>query len=472
MADGIVFAIAGAKGGVGKTTTSINLSAVLAEFGRSVVLVELDVAMANVGDFLDVDVRLESGEDPTLHEVLAGTATVAEATYEAPGGFDVIPSGTSLAGFAAADIDRAAAVVAEACTTHDVVILDTGAGLGPETLLPLTLADETILVSSPRVAAVRDTSKTRDLVRRVDGSVAGVVFVKSGSGWSPGVERIAEFLAVDLLGHIPEDAAVSRAQDSGKPVVVAHGDSDAARAYGALGSRINERIDTLRAEKVTEERAAARAAAAAAALEDETDDTDDPDEEALATGDGDASGFDFVDEDPEVTAADEPDSGPNDAAASDAAGRADTEASTDTETDTDPGGGDARAASRAEASAGRGESAPRAAPGTGGHGEGTGTDRTDDAESADRVSVGRGEVGRRRGAGGPRRGATDEEIAARLAEVEGTLDDGADDTDADPDTDETATGDDPEEPEDWESKQSATKRFIDRAISIVDRRDD
>jgi septum site-determining protein MinD len=242
--NGTVFAVAGSKGGVGKTTTSINLSAVLAERGYDVALVELDLAMANVGDFLDIDVGLE-GEDPTLHEVLAGTSTVIDATYDSPCDFDVVPSGAMLRGFRDADVGALPDVLATLRFAYDVIVLDTGGGVTRESLVPLALADETILVSSPRVAAVRDTMKTRDLTRRVGGSVAGVVFVKSGTGRSPSVDHIADFLSVDLLGHIPEDSAVADAQDVGRPVVVAARGSDAAEAYRDLGDRIAERIDVL-----------------------------------------------------------------------------------------------------------------------------------------------------------------------------------------------------------------------------------
>ncbi len=470
MAGGTVLAIAGAKGGVGKTTTSINLSAVLASLGRSVVLVELDLAMANVCDFLDLDARLEHGRDPTLHEVLADTASVADATYEAPGDFDVVPSGTTLQGFANADLHAAGDVVRELRDAYDVVLLDTGGGLGTETILPLSLADETVLVSSPRVASVRDTKKTRDLVRHVGGAAAGVVFVKSGSGRSPGVDRIADFLSVELLGHIPEDSAVASAQDIGRPVVVAEEDSDAAKAYRALGSRVHGRVGTIKATRARD--GAENHTGEGAGNDTEADVPPSTDDDS----DG-ADEFSFVggtSEDDSESVSAEPEEAPS-AEATAATSPSDTDA-TVAERDTAATAHAATAETTsgtdaAETSTGRSAEASRRREGddtaTGG--------RT--VERAGRPTDARERVGITDDTVEERAGATDDEIAARLESLE----------DGDGDAPETQS-EEPEEPtgrrttetsasqsttdDSWQSKGSATKQFIDRAIDLVDRRSD
>lgn len=215
MTASFVLAVAGAKGGVGKTTTSINLGKALAQEGRETLVVELDLAMANMVDFLS----FPDDPDPTLHEVLAGEADPIDAVYDVGDHTSVAPSGTTLDGFASTDLDRFPAVMERYGEIFDVLIVDTGAGLNRSVVEPIRAADATVVVSTPRVASVRDAKKTIALSERVETPVCGLVLAQSGTGASPGPETIADFLDVDLLGHIPDDDAVPASQDKGKPVV-------------------------------------------------------------------------------------------------------------------------------------------------------------------------------------------------------------------------------------------------------------
>ncbi|WP_121303576.1 P-loop NTPase [Haloarcula quadrata] len=237
-----VYTFAGAKGGVGKTTSSINLGTLLAAAGYSTVVVKMDLAMANIVDFLDVDI--DTDEDATFHDVLAGNASVTEATYETDADLSIVPSGTTLEGYADTDLDRLPGLVETLRWHHDIVLLDTPAGLSEETIQPLKLADHVLLVSTPRVASIRNVSNTKELAERVEAPVRGLILTKSGTGASPGADEISEFLDVELLGHVPEDDAVSHSQDSGVPVVQTAPSSGAAIAYERISEQL---IDTAKA---------------------------------------------------------------------------------------------------------------------------------------------------------------------------------------------------------------------------------
>ena len=224
-----VYAIASAKGGVGKTTTTAAVATLLAESGADVVAIDADIGMANLADALGVG----PGET-TIHDVLAGDADPEAAVHEGPAGLRVVPGETEIDAYAAADPSRLRAVV-EAFADADYVFLDAGAGLSHDSTLPLGLADETLLVSTPERSALGDTEKTRQLVGRLGGSVAGAAITRVDATDPDDEAGIIEtILNADVLGRIPEDAAISRANAAGGSVVSVEPNAPASRAYRDL----------------------------------------------------------------------------------------------------------------------------------------------------------------------------------------------------------------------------------------------
>ena len=222
-----VFAVASAKGGVGKTTTTANMGAILAETGADVVVIDGDISMANLGAALGIE-----SPPTTLHDVLRGDATPSEATYEGPGGVYVVPGDTALSSYTSADPEELPAVL-RAHSQADYVLIDVGAGVSHETGLPLSLADEVLLVSTPERDALRDTEKTRQLTEELGGTVAGAVITRTEAS-TPVSELATGTLAAPVLGSIPEDEAVRDAVAVGEPLSTYAPHSPAAEAYREL----------------------------------------------------------------------------------------------------------------------------------------------------------------------------------------------------------------------------------------------
>jgi len=222
-----VFAVASAKGGVGKTTTTANLGAILAETGADVVVIDGDIGMANLGAALGID-----SPPTTLHDVLSGTAKTSEATYEGPGGVYVVPGDTALSSYAPADPENLPSVL----RTHsqaDYVLIYVGAGVSHETSLPLSLADEVLLVSTSERDALRDTEKTRQLTEQLGGTVAGAVITRTDAS-TPISELATGTLAATVVGAIPEDEAARESLAVGEPLSTYAPNSPAAAAYREL----------------------------------------------------------------------------------------------------------------------------------------------------------------------------------------------------------------------------------------------
>ncbi|AEM56056.1 MULTISPECIES: MinD/ParA family ATP-binding protein [Haloarcula] len=219
---GYVCTIAGGKGGVGKTTTAVNLGAVLQEMGYDVAVVDADLGMANLGSMLSVE------PEKSLHEILAGEAAVSEALTDAPGGLTVIPGEQSLEAFADADPAKLRKVIKTLRNAYDVVLIDTGAGLSHEVAVPLGLADGIVLVTTPDDVAVGDTVKTAQLANRIDGTVLGSIINRATRHTD--VAAIAEQMEFPLLAVIPDDPQATTEE----PLVLNAPESTAADAYQRL----------------------------------------------------------------------------------------------------------------------------------------------------------------------------------------------------------------------------------------------
>ena len=228
-----VYAIASGKGGVGKTTTTVNVGTALAGAGNTVAVVDADLGMANLAGLVSL-----SPDATTLHEVLAGEASVEAATYELADGIVAVPSGADLETYADVDATGLRDVVARLREEFDYVLLDVGAGVSHESVLPLGLADEVVLVTTPEPASVQDASKTADLTERAEGSVAGLVITRVRDDRNFNFEGIAGRVGVPLLGTVPEDDAVRDSVYSGTPVVVDAPESPAAVAYRRIAKRL------------------------------------------------------------------------------------------------------------------------------------------------------------------------------------------------------------------------------------------
>jgi len=219
---GYVCTIAGGKGGVGKTTTAVNVAAALEENGYDTAVVDADLGMANLGEMLGIEY------DSSLHEILAGSATVSEGLTDAQGGMTVIPGEQSLEAFAEADPAKLRKVIKTLRNAYDVVLVDTGAGLSHETTVPLGLADGILLVTTPDDVAVADTVKTAQLSGRVDGDILGGLVCRVTKNTD--VEGIDEEFDFPTLGVIPVDLDATESE----PLVLKSPDSEAAAAYRQL----------------------------------------------------------------------------------------------------------------------------------------------------------------------------------------------------------------------------------------------
>jgi septum site-determining protein MinD len=185
-----MLAVAGGKGGCGKTTTAVGLARGLAALGTRPLVVDADL------DMPDLHHRVRVDREPGIAAAVERGEPGAVAQ---PGGrfpeIDVLPCGGADTATAAALFERLGNRGARA----EPVLLDCPAGASPDAAAPLRAADRTVLVSTPRERSLRDAAKTAAMARELDAPPVAVVLVRSDGRVDP-----SELLDCGPVVHVPE----------------------------------------------------------------------------------------------------------------------------------------------------------------------------------------------------------------------------------------------------------------------------
>lgn len=223
------------KGGVGKSTSSINLAAALSYFGKDVIVVDGNLTTPNVGIHLGFPVA-----PIHIHHVLQGKNNVKEAVYVHPQNIKIVPGSIALSDLKLTNPDRMPKALKELSKLNpDYVIIDGAAGLGREALAAITAADNLLIITNAEMPAITDALKTIRLAEELGKDVLGVVVTKSTGGkWEVSLKNIESMLEKPVISVIPYDDAVKESLSMRDAVVFTHPKSKASIAYKKLASSI------------------------------------------------------------------------------------------------------------------------------------------------------------------------------------------------------------------------------------------
>ena len=222
-----IITVTSGKGGVGKTTTAINLGTALNQFGKDVIIVDANLTTPNVGLHLGAPLV-----PVTLNHVLLGKAKIEDALYEHESGTKVLPSSLSVKELKALDHKKLTGLSKKLKKMADYVIYDCAAGLGDEASASLEAADDIVIVTNPEIPAVTDALKTARLADELGKHVKGIIVTRANRTKSEmTLESIQDMLELPILGVIPEDIAASEALVKKDAMIHTHPKSKASRAY-------------------------------------------------------------------------------------------------------------------------------------------------------------------------------------------------------------------------------------------------
>ena len=245
-----IVAVASGKGGVGKSTTTVNLALALAAAGRRVGVLDSDIYGPSMPRMMGISGRPASADGKMLTPLENYGVKVMSMGFLVEEDTPMIwrgPMVMSAIEQMLRDVDWG---------ELDVLVIDLPPGTGDAQLtlaqrVPLTGA---VIVSTPQDIALLDARKGLNMFRKVDVPVWGIVenmsyYICPECGHRAeifshgGARDEAEKLGVDFLGEVPLDIEIRQTSDSGQPIVVSKPDSPQAEAYRKIADAVAAKID-------------------------------------------------------------------------------------------------------------------------------------------------------------------------------------------------------------------------------------
>lgn len=242
----LVFSVTSGKGGVGKTNISVNLAYCLSKIGRRVVLLDADLGLANV------DVILGMTPKHNIFHLFHEGMDLDSILMDTPYGFRILPASSGVSEM----VELSTGQKLELLEAMDILenevdhlIVDTGAGINPNVLYFNMAAQERLLVLTPEPTSLTDAyalikvlklqhgvERFRVLVNMYkDERAAKDVYVKLLNA----CDHFLSGVSLDLVGFIPQDAAVRKAVIQQKPFCDLSPTSPASISLGEAAKKIN-----------------------------------------------------------------------------------------------------------------------------------------------------------------------------------------------------------------------------------------
>lgn len=244
-----ILAVASGKGGVGKSTTSVNLALALKGMGLRVGLLDADIYGPSLPRLMGLSGKPSGAGDNKIAPMVAYGIACMSIGFMVAEDSPMIWRGPMVMGA----LEQMLRDVAWG--ELDVLVVDLPPGTGDAQLtmaqrVPVTGA---VIVSTPQDIALLDARKGLNMFRKVDIPVFGIVenmsyYICPSCGHRAeifghgGAHQEADRLGVDFLGELPLTQVIRETSDSGKPIVVSQPDGPQAAAYRAIAARVRDKL--------------------------------------------------------------------------------------------------------------------------------------------------------------------------------------------------------------------------------------
>ncbi|MBR9679788.1 MAG: P-loop NTPase [Candidatus Altiarchaeota archaeon] len=225
-----VIGIMSGKGGVGKTTISVNLALAMHRLGEDVMVVDADLRNPSLGLHLGV-----FDYDLTLHDVLEKDMPLIEALYIHPTGLKFVPSHVSLHYL---NIEPSKMLKAFS-DVYATTIIDSPPGLGDDALAVMQTCDEAIVVTTPHLPDVAGALRTIEVAKAMGVRIMGIILNSvKGKGYEVTAAELEAVSGVRVLQTIPWDSEIPKSISLKTPVIEHNQVASSSIAFYEMASKI------------------------------------------------------------------------------------------------------------------------------------------------------------------------------------------------------------------------------------------
>ena len=223
------------KGGVGKTTTTVNTAAALQMYGRGVVLIDGNLTAPHIGLYLGVPMT-----NKTVHDVMMGSKQkIHEIAFVHSSGLKVIPASISFQHMKLSDFSKFQIAVKQLENYAEIVMIDCPAGFGEASKAIMDVADYLIIVTNPEIPAISDALKCVKLAEELKTPILGIIVNKSrDDGYDIPIKSIEAILEHKIIGIIPDDLNIRKSVSLRTPLIHVEPKSPASDSYRKIGKYI------------------------------------------------------------------------------------------------------------------------------------------------------------------------------------------------------------------------------------------
>ena len=224
-------AIISGKGGVGKTTITINLGIALKKLGIDTTILDADITNPNLALILGAPNTTNHLED-----ALQGNKYISETIYKHQSGVKIIPS--SLSAEKTVGLERLSEVLLDLVGNTEVVLIDCPSGLGVEVKQVINASDEVLIITNPDLVSVTDALRTIIKSEDLGKKVIGVVINKSKQHYEEmNLNNLQTFLRREVVGVIPNHDSLINSQRK-DPMMQSDPSSEIGSKFLGIASKI------------------------------------------------------------------------------------------------------------------------------------------------------------------------------------------------------------------------------------------